>query len=391
MDLVFCTEARFVRRSSGLVYSIDGGLTNKLWERYLCKFNHVYVMARVLSDDDCPINDKYLASSERVSFIDLPYYLGPIQFLKSRRKLNKIVATSLMPGCVYICRVPGEIGTLVARHLKKCKIPYGVEVVGDPWDVFAPGAVRHPFRVYFRYRGTNDLKKTVVRAAAALYVTEYQLQKRYPVNDFVFRISASDVQIRSRNLPSSEKVLYKKEKYNLLSVGSLEQMYKAPDVVLEALALLKDRGVSCKLTWLGEGKNKGEMQKLASALHLTNDVNFKGNVSREEVDEELKNSDLFLLVSRTEGLPRALIEAMAMGLPCIGTQVGGIPELLDEQVLIPADDSRALADKIEFLLNHIEVTNKQASRNYEFAKNYYDSVLQQRRESFYQYLISTVK
>ena len=62
MDLVFCTEARLVRRSSGLVYSIDGGLTNNLWQRYLCKFNHVYVMARVLSDDDCPINDKYLAS-----------------------------------------------------------------------------------------------------------------------------------------------------------------------------------------------------------------------------------------------------------------------------------------------------------------------------------------
>lgn len=109
------------------------------------------------------------------------------------------------------------------------------------------------------------------------------------------------------------------------------------------------------------------------------------------MDEELKNSDLFLLVSRTEGLPRALIEAMAMGLPCIGTKVGGIPELLDEQALIHADDSLALANKIEFLLNHMDVANKEASRNYEFAKNYYDSVLQERRESFYQYLISIVK
>ena len=251
--------------------------------------------------------------------------------------------------------------------------------MGDPWDVFAPGAVRHPFRFFFRYRGTYDLKRTVVCATAALYVTENQLQKRYPVDNSVFSISASDVQISSRNLPSSEKVLYKKEKYNLLSVGSLEQMYKAPDVVLEALALLKDRGVYCRLTWLGEGKNKGEMQKLASALHITNDVNFKGNVSREEVDEELKNSDLFLLVSRTEGLPR------------IGTQVGGIPELLDKQMLIRAGDSLALANKIEFLLTHIDMANKEANRNYEFAKNYYDSVLQQRRESFYQYLISIVK
>ena len=391
MDLVFCTEARFVRRSSGVVYSIDGGLTNSLWERYLRKFGHVYVMARVLLDDDYPINDKYLASNERVSFIDLPYYVGPIQYLKVRRKLNKIVAANLMSGCVYICRVPGEIGTLMARHLKKNGMPYGVEVVGDPWDVFAPGAVRHPLRVYFRYRGTHDLKQTVAQANAALYATEYQLQKRYPISNSVFSISASNVQICSCNLPSSGKKLYKKKEYNLLSVGSLEQMYKAPDVVLQALALLKTRGVNCKLTWLGEGKHKEAMRKLASTLHISNDVIFKGNVSRDEVDETLRNTDLFLLVSRTEGLPRALIEAMAMGLPCIGTQVGGIPELLDEQVLIPVDDSQALTDKIEFLLNHIEAIDKQASRNYEFAKKYYDSILQQKRESFYQYLISIVK
>lgn len=391
MDLVFCTEARFVRRSSGLVYSIDGGLTNDLWKRYLRKFTHVHVMARVLSDDECPVNDKYLASSECVSFIDLPYYVGPVQYLKVRKKLNKIVVDNLMPNSVYICRVPGEIGTLVAGHLRKRKIPYGVEVVGDPWNVFAPGAVQHPFRVLFRYKGTYDLRHIVTQSVAALYVTECQLQKRYPVLDSVFSISASNVQISSRNLPSSAKILYKKDVYNLLSVGSLEQMYKAPDVMLEALAILKDRGVHCRLTWLGEGKNKGDMQKLALSLHINNDVIFKGNVSRDEVDEELKNSDLFLLVSRTEGLPRALIEAMAMGLPCIGTKVGGIPELLDEQALIHADDSLALANKIEFLLNHMDVANKEASRNYEFAKNYYDSVLQERRESFYQYLISIVK
>lgn len=203
-------------------------------------------------------------------------------------------------------------------------------------------------------------------AVVALYVTEYQLQKRYPVNNSIFSISASNVQISSRILPSSDKILYKKEKYNLLSVGSLEQMYKAPDVVLEALTLLKDREVHCGLTWLGEGKNKGEMQKLASALHITNDVNFKGNVSQEEVDEELRKSDLFLLASRTKGLP------------CNGVQVGGISELLDKQMLIRTGDSLVLANKIEFLLTHIDMTNKEANRNY------YDSVLQQRRESFYQ-------
>ena len=51
MDLVFCAEGRFVRRSDNSVYSLNGNLTNHLWSRYLNAFDRIYVMARVLFDD----------------------------------------------------------------------------------------------------------------------------------------------------------------------------------------------------------------------------------------------------------------------------------------------------------------------------------------------------
>lgn len=388
MDLFFCTEARFIRRSGGLVYSIEGSITNVLWKRYLNKFEHIYVMARVLSDEKREVNEKHIASGECVSFIDLPYYVGPWEYLKVRRELKSVIEKNLCPGCVYICRVPGEIGRLVTACLRKYKLHYGVEVVGDPWDVFAPGVVRHPLRAYFRYRGFRALKKVVANAAAVLYVTESQLQARYPVSDKVFQISASDVQINADNLPVQAKIWQKKSVYNLLSIGSLEQMYKAPDVVLQALAVLKDRGMECRLTWLGEGKYKEQMQRLAEELHIDGEVSFRGNVSRNEVDKALFGTDIFLLVSRTEGLPRALIEAMAMGLPCIGTRVGGIPELLDKEALIPKDDVTALVNKIEYMVGHIGFATDQARRNFERAAKFSDRVLQEKRESFYQYLIS---
>lgn len=391
MDLLFCTEARFIRRSAGLVYSIEGSITNALWKRYLNKFEHIYVMARVLSDERREVNEKHIASGERVSFIDLPYYIGPLEYLKVKRRLKKTIEKNLRPECVCICRVPGEIGGLVAACLRKHKVPYGVEVVGDPWDVFAPGVVKHPLRAYFRYRGFKALKKVVAHAAAALYVTENQLQARYPVSDKAFQISVSDVQINANNLPVHARILRKKSVYNLLSVGSLEQMYKAPDIVLQALAVLKDRGVECRLTWLGEGKYKEQMQRLSEELHIDGNVFFRGNVSRNEVDEALFNADIFLLVSRTEGLPRALVEAMAMGLPCIGTRVGGIPELLEEDVLIPKNDVMALVNKLEYMTEHIDFVNDQAQRNFERAAEFSDRVLQEKRESFYQYLISIKK
>lgn len=391
MDLVFCTEGRFVRRSDNSVYSLDGSLSNYLWSRYLNVFDNIYVMARVLSDDSVEVRDTYLASNERVSFIDLPYYIGPYQYMRVRHKLINIISKYIEPGRAYICRVPGQIGNLVVTELQKKKVPYGVEVVGDPWDVFAPGASKHFLRFFFRYHSYYCLKSVVKKSTAALYVTEEALQYRYPVKTGVFQVAASDVQIDAAQLPPSAKVFSKREIYNLVSIGSLEQMYKAPDIVLYAIKKMKDRGIECHLTWLGDGVYKKEMKKLANSLEIGNQVSFVGNVPSSEVIKQLQKTDIFLLVSRTEGLPRALIEAMAMGLPCIATQVGGMPELLDQTVLIPKDDIDALVNKMSYMINDSNFTSAQASRNYEKSKEYYSSVLKRKRESFYHELISLSK
>ena len=130
------------------------------------------------------------------------------------------------------------------------------------------------------------------------------------------------------------------------------------------------------------------MEQLGHELGIGEDCKFMGNVPKEEVYRQLSNADIFLMVSRTEGLPRALIEAMAVGLPCIGSEVGGIPELLESEVLIPKENAKALCDKIGYMIHHIDFMNAQAKRNFNEAQKYYDTVLQEKRNRFYQYLIS---
>lgn len=388
MDLIFCTEARFIRRSSRQVYSVDGGITLEILQRYLDCFTHVYIVARVLYSPNAVVNSKYEISHDCVSFIDLPYYVGPTQYFRVRRKIYDVLKNNIRTHCTYICRVPGRIGSMIIPELKKRNLPFGVEVVGDPWDVFAPGAVKHPLRFFFRYKMYWELKSVVKVASAVLYVTKHQLQMRYPSSSYAFQISASDVQIIPEQLPRSIKTIQPKSIYTLLAIGSLEQMYKAPDIVLRALAKLKERGVYCQLIWLGAGYYKKNMEHLGQELGVGEDCLFMGNVPREEVYHQLSVADIFLMVSRTEGLPRALIEAMAVGLPCIGSEVGGIPELLDPEVLIPKEDVDALCDKIEYMVHHIEFMNAQAKRNFNEAQKYYDTVLQEKRNRFYQYLIS---
>ena len=82
-----------------------------------------------------------------------------------------------------------------------------------------------------------------------------------------------------------------------------------------------------------------------------------------------------------EGMPRALIEAMSRGLPCIGSNVGGIPELLDENSMFTKKKVKEIADHIEKM--SINFMKEQAERNYLYSKKFYDVQKDNNRINFY--------
>ena len=107
-------------------------------------------------------------------------------------------------------------------------------------------------------------------------------------------------------------------------------------------------------------------------------------LSGAAVQARLDAADLFILPSRTEGLPRAIIEAMARGLPCLGSSVGGIPELLPPDALVRPGDALALADLIYTRGNDRAWLAQAAVRNIEFARRYAEPLLRAQRHAFYQ-------
>lgn len=92
-----------------------------------------------------------------------------------------------------------------------------------------------------------------------------------------------------------------------------------------------------------------------------------------------------------EGLPRAMVEAMARGLPCIGTAICGIPELLDKEALVTVNDVQGLADKIEYFIKNKEFTQQQAIRNLAVSHTFEEEILNVQRKQFYDYLKRLVK
>jgi glycosyltransferase involved in cell wall biosynthesis len=105
---------------------------------------------------------------------------------------------------------------------------------------------------------------------------------------------------------------------------------KGIDVLLEALALCRERDPRLHLTVAGSGPLEGELRELASNLDVAEAVRFVGRLDRKEVAGLLARSDVFVLPSRTENLPVSIIEALMSGLPIVATRVGGVPELVPE-------------------------------------------------------------
>src|SRR5215217_3346231 len=178
----------------------------------------------------------------------------------------------------------------------------------------------------------------------------------------------------------------------IVTVGSLAQMYKGPDLLIEAVAKCSREGLNCSLKLIGEGKYRAELEARVKALGLAKRVSFLGQLpGGEAVRMHLDQADLFVLPSRTDALPRAMIEAMARGLPCIGTTVGGIPELLPDEDMVPPNDAGALARKIQEVRGDPMRMIRMSARNIEKAKEYREEILHERRVSFYKHVRRTTE
>jgi glycosyltransferase involved in cell wall biosynthesis len=143
--------------------------------------------------------------------------------------------------------------------------------------------------------------------------------------------------------------------YRLLTVSHLKRGAKGIDVLLQALAALRDEGLDLRLDLVGEGDERPGYEELAGRLHLDSAVAFRGNLPKTEVAELMRRADLFVLASRYENSPCVLIESMASGLPVVATRVGGVPELVDGTagVLAEPGDPAAFAGAVREALGRL--------------------------------------
>ena len=134
---------------------------------------------------------------------------------------------------------------------------------------------------------------------------------------------------------------------HLLFIGNLLPV-KGVDVLLQACQALAAQRDDWCLHLVGDGAERARLEAQAQSLGLSGRVRFHGSRAHAELPAWLRAADLFVLPSRSEGIPNVLLEASACGTPYVASDVGGIPEIasLGAGILVPPEQPAALAEAI---------------------------------------------
>ena len=398
--LLVTVDHQFVKTPDGRVWvkTIYG---KDFWDRYLKVFDCIRVAARVREEES--VDEKMLQANTddgRVEFFALPQYRGPKEYVLRYFKIKRAMKNVAEGCCAALFRIPSPIANLVKKEAEKKRLPWATEIVNDPWDNFAPGTLKSVFRPVYRRYFTNQVKSYAKKANGASYVTQFALQKRYPArarlgleNGRYFESYYSSIILKKDYFYYLREFDDKKENYTIVHVNScITDFSKGHDVVLRVVKGLREQGVSVNVRFIGDGPMRPKFEEMASQMGIADYVCFTGLLSgAAAVREELLNGDILIFPTLGEGLPRTVIEAMAVGLPCLSTPVNGIPELLSEEDMCEQQAVENFVERAKALLTNKEVYTMVSQRNIKKAEEYEESVLGNRRTAFYEQLKGLVE
>lgn len=239
--------------------------------------------------------------------------------------------------------------TLAWMTRKKIKVP---------WVITLPNINSTDYQNIFQAQISHSWNNFLLRQADAVHVIsphlkEYLSTIPFPPKTVYTIINGVDVPVnlntydhkwihKNYSLPQNGVVIG--------TTGRLEDV-KGYDVLITAMATLRRHHSQVYLILVGDGSRRSSLQRLAEELGLAGYVIFTGYTST--IWEHLMSMDMFVCSSRSEGVPFSVLEAMAVGLPIIATNVGGIPGIIANQhsgILIPPNNPDAMAEALQELL-----------------------------------------
>ena len=305
---------------------------------------------------------KPIPAHARYVFLKIPYRVmeGVYWVLRVFEEIHRFQADVLLVQYAYFC---GLIGSLAARLSGKTLV---IRAVGSDLRIYSQSPI-----------GMLIVRLALKMASGAICVSK-DLEK------IAHRLGARNTVVIRPPLDhlNFDKMDFEKEDREIISVARLVPI-KGMSYLIRAMTHMEDS----TLVIVGDGPERRELELMACDLKLEDRIRFAGWVNdRSRLYGCLNHATIFVMPSLSEGLPRALIEAMACGLPVVATNVGGVPEIVVDGVngfLVPPRDEKALAEAIEKALSDTDFQRTASAENREVAKKFLLPTIGQRT---YEYL-----
>lgn len=340
---------------------------------------------------------QYAKYFDKIVFIgrDGEYYDGQFPISKdckvslvSRYGIKELKAAMAQMSDLYdvVLVRNGFLGCFAAKYAQQLGKPLIAYCGADPYEWFkSKGSLKDD--IIAKVWGHLE-KKKMKMASYAYYCTE-ALYRNYPCSCDYMICSNVNISIDENALTKRLKKIESIDKEIRIGLsGSWDsQDRKGISTVIKAMGLLEDR---YSFEVVGMGPVEIFLQSIQE-LGLENRVLFRGFLTeREQVNEWLDTVDIYLQPSLSEGLPRATIEAMSHGCPAIGSNVGGMRDLLPDDYIITPKDYKSLAEKIK-LLSSKDKMREVAQTNIKVASGYKKDIRDKKMDDFFNKIVNDFK
>lgn len=374
---LFCHSLPIYKDINGVYCSTT--LTDDLFKRYFDVVDKLYVATRVYQiDKTFEEAHQEKITLEKVYIIKFENLNDPITCIKTlvaeKQKMTELIEKSDL---LFIRG--GVIALLAAEIAQKKKRAYLMECAGCIFDEYWYYSLLGKFIAPLL---ELKVKKAIKNAAYVLYVTEKWLQNRYPTKgktEYASNVilNGIDEAALTRRL---EKIRNKNNNKILLgTTAGLSTKAKGQQYVIKILKKLSKK-YDIRYQMVGSGDNS-YLKSVSIRYGVSDYVDFKGQLTHEEVLSWLDSLDVYIQPSMQEGLPRALIEAMSRACPAVGSTTAGIPEILEPEYVFHRGKTKDLYRIIDKIL--ISNLKQRAVRNFEKSKEFEFDKLQTRRSLFY--------
>ncbi|WP_303208403.1 glycosyltransferase [Bacteroides oleiciplenus] len=231
----------------------------------------------------------------------------------------------------------------------------------------------------------------IIRNVAFKQIDGFVFQSEGAKNFFDIKVKSRSIIIHnSVSVPIDKYLVPKVREQRIVSVGRLHPQ-KNQKLLIDAFACISSKYPEYMLDIYGDGALQDYLENQIEKLNLKKKITIYN--SRKDIFDCIRKASLFVLSSDYEGMPNALMEAMALGLPCISTDCrpGGARTLIQDGengFIVPTNDPKALAEKIEYVLSHKQEADRVALKAHDIMNTHTQQYIFDQWNSYIMQIVS---